>query len=211
MFMQQFPSTPQRSYPPSSSPLTSGSSSSSSGQTRRRSQYKARVSSSARRDTGDDSQSAFVRTQLKLQCIERASKARARAVLKKRTMSSSSGVASDAESDEEEDPLFDELYTRIMQETLRKLNEYTHSFDCEVRSPEMEENWESELLAALTEPDEATAAAQKLEDDAALQAYLEEQAAFADFADIPADDLFNWNYDDLANPTRCDGNEMDMS
>jgi 1-deoxy-D-xylulose 5-phosphate reductoisomerase len=52
-------------------------------------------------------------------------------------------------------------------------------------------------------------------DEQALQAYLEEQAAFADFADIPADDLFSWSDEDEdlrphANVTTADDG-MDMS
>jgi hypothetical protein len=55
------------------------------------------------------------------------------------------------------------------------------------------------------------AAAQDFEDDAELQAYLEEQAAIAEFADIPAEDLFGWSDvdEDLTDATRHD--EMDLS
>ncbi|KAJ7152687.1 hypothetical protein C8R43DRAFT_1067151 [Mycena crocata] len=212
------PHKPTNSSPLAPTNSSPGSSPIAAVQARRRSQYKARVpslpsvaSSTARSaarkhadvftagpDAGDDSQTAFLRTRLKLRCIERASKARERAVKKKRFMSSSEPGSEDMDaemvSEDEEDPTFDELFTRIMHNTTRKLHHaYMYSYDREVGSdPIMEENWETEL-AAQAEPDEATAAAQELEDDAALQSYLEEQAAFADFADIPTDELFSWS------------------
>ncbi|KAJ7735385.1 hypothetical protein DFH07DRAFT_112441 [Mycena maculata] len=233
-----------RSYthkPINSSPLAGTSSSPGSSpiaavQARRRSQYKAPRPSlpgpsssrsnatttrpmefSAGPDAGDDSQKAFLRTRLKLRCIERASKARERAVQKKRFMSSSDDM--DVEGDEGEDPVFDELFTRIIHNTTRKLHHaYMYSYDREVGSfdPDMEESqhWETEISAQIS-ADDAALAEQELEDDAALQAYLEEQAAFADFADIPADQLFSWNEDeDLADadgPVPHGEGDMDMS
>ncbi|KAJ6494719.1 hypothetical protein C8R47DRAFT_1213404 [Mycena vitilis] len=207
--------------PANSSPLaptnsSPGSSPISAVQARRRSQYKSRsssgpVASSSRSgatpmraigfgagpqlgDVGDDSQTAFLRTRLKLRCIERASKARERAVHKKRVMMSSSEAGSDDmemdDDGEDDDLMFDELFSRIMRNTDRKIHHaYMYSYDREVGSsdPAMEEpqNWETEL-AAQPDPED-------LEDDAELQAYLEQEAVFADFADIPADDLFSWS------------------
>ncbi|KAJ7777907.1 hypothetical protein DFH07DRAFT_730874 [Mycena maculata] len=231
--------------PINSSPLAGTSSSSGSSpiaavQARRRSQYKASrpslsVPSSSRSnatstrplefaappDAGDDSQYTFLRTRLKLRCIERASKARERAVQKNRFMSSSEAGCDDMDMDdaEGEDPAFDELFTRIIHNTTRKMHHaYMYSYDREVGSfdPDMEESraWETELvrpsIAAQTALDEAALA----EDDAALQAYLEEQAAFADFADIPADQLFSWSDvdEDLADaPVQHGAGNMDMS
>ncbi|KAF7330481.1 hypothetical protein MVEN_02487500 [Mycena venus] len=235
-----------RSYihkPMNSSPLApSGSSPGSSPvaavQARRLSQYKARsssgsVASSSRSstatarpvaygagaqlgDVGDDSQTAFLRTRLKLRCIERATKARERAVQKKRVMLSSSDDMDMDDDDNEDDFAFDELYTRIMRNTARKMHHaYMYSYDREVGSdpPDEPQNWESEL-AAQAESDKA---AEDLEDDAELLTYLreqEEEAAFADFADIPADDLFNWNDIDedlLSGAGQPDHDEMDLS
>ncbi|KAJ6614767.1 hypothetical protein B0H10DRAFT_1950453 [Mycena sp. CBHHK59/15] len=199
--------------PTGSSP---GSSPIAAAQARRRAQYKARVpstpvASSSRAaigDAGDDPQKAFLRTRLKLRCIERASKARARAVQKKRYMSSSEAGSDDMdarmemddEEGEQEDPIFDELFTRIMHNTTRKAHHaYLYSYDREVGSsfdPGLEDaqNWEHEL-AAEPSPDEIAAVSAELDDadDRVLQAYLEEQAAFADFADIPVDELFSWS------------------
>ncbi|KAJ7152667.1 hypothetical protein C8R43DRAFT_1235672 [Mycena crocata] len=245
---RQVPSTPVStqiaSYsrkPTNSSPLAPSNSSPGSSpiaavQARRRMQYKARIPSlslptcsrsttrtrpdgfTAGPDVGDDAQTAFLRTRLKLRCLERASKARERAVKKKRFISSSEpgsdDVDAEMDSEEEEDPTFDELFTRIVHNTTRKLHHaYMYSYDREVGSdPIMEESWESEL-AAQAEPDEATAAVQDLEDDVTLQAYLEEQAAFADFADIPEDELFSWSdMDELENNTQWDRRgDVDMS
>jgi hypothetical protein len=62
---------------------------------------------------GDDSQTAFLRTRLKLRCIERAAKARERAVQKKRLTFSSSEAGSDdmemEEDGDEDDFMFDEV------------------------------------------------------------------------------------------------------
>ncbi|KAJ7842636.1 hypothetical protein B0H14DRAFT_3456687 [Mycena olivaceomarginata] len=153
-------------------------------------------------DVGDDSQTAFLRTRLKLRCIEHAAKARERTVQKKRvSLSSSDAWSDDIDVDDggnEEDFGFDELYTRIMRNTARKIPRayYMYSCDREIGSfdPDLDEpqNWEKESSSQV-ELDEATAAAQALKDDAELQAYLAEQAVFADFADIPADDLFSWS------------------
>ncbi|KAJ7096602.1 hypothetical protein B0H15DRAFT_50469 [Mycena belliarum] len=236
--------------PANSSPLaptnsSPGSSPIAAVQARRRSQYKAytpnvpltslscsRSSSSSTRpsrlaglqfgEDGDDSQKAFLRTRLKQRCFERASKARERAVKKKRFMSSSEAGSDDMDAtmdidmddddDEGADPMFDELFSRIMRNTQRKTQHaFMYSYDREVGSdPTVEESaWEAELAGQ----DDA---AEDLGDDPALQAYLEEQAAFADFADIPAEDLFDWNdlEDDLLSgdvPQRDSGNDMDLS
>jgi hypothetical protein len=60
-------------------------------------------------DVGDDSKTAFLRTRLKLRCIERASKARERAVNKKRAMMSSSDDMDMDEDEDGDDPEFDEV------------------------------------------------------------------------------------------------------
>ncbi|KAJ7274865.1 hypothetical protein C8J57DRAFT_1177729 [Mycena rebaudengoi] len=174
----------------------------------------------------EDPQKEFLRARLKQRCLERASRERARVVKKKRFMSTSEVGSDDAnmevemddedEDDKEEgdDPAFDVLFTRIMRNVTRKRDHaYLYSYDREVGSsfdPALEEsqNWEHDLVE---QPDDAVAAA----DEQALQAYLEEQAAFADFADIPADDLFSWSDEDEdlrphANVTTADDG-MDIS
>ncbi|KAJ7903630.1 hypothetical protein B0H14DRAFT_950511 [Mycena olivaceomarginata] len=165
-------------------------------------------------DVGDDSKTAFLRTRLKLRCIERASKARERAVNKKRAMMSSSDDMDMDEDEDGDDPEFDELYTRVMSNTARKIHyAYMYSYDREVGSDMPEpENWESELAQL----GEATAGAEDYEDDVELLAYLkqqEEEAAFADFADIPADELFNWSDidEDLGLSAHPDHDGMDLS
>ncbi|KAJ7624913.1 hypothetical protein FB45DRAFT_88686 [Roridomyces roridus] len=217
--------------PINSSPLAGSSSSPGSSpiaavQARRRSQYKAprasaslslgsssRSSSStaatrldpldfsAGPDQGDDAQKAFLRTRLKLRCIERANKARERAVQKKRFMNSSEfgsdDVDMDMDGEDTGDGEFDVLFTRIMQNTTRKLHHaYMYSYDREFGSdPINEEAWEAEL----TVDPPAPTAEEELEDDAVLQALLEEQAAadeqeaaaaLADFADLAPEELF---------------------
>ncbi|KAJ7466749.1 hypothetical protein B0H11DRAFT_2197445 [Mycena galericulata] len=202
---------PPRSVSGSNFPLASLSLSSSG----------SRAAFTAGPDAGDesDSQKAFLRTRLKLRCIERASKARARAVQRKRVYMSSSddmdmdmamGGEEDSDGDDEE---FDELFSRIMKNTTRKMHHaFMYSYDREVGSdpvPDVDE-WENELAGrsesatvpststyvnanstpreAELEPEEL----EELEDDAELRAYLADQAAFADFADIPAEELFAW-------------------
>ncbi|KAF7374975.1 hypothetical protein MSAN_00383600 [Mycena sanguinolenta] len=230
-----------RSYthkPLNSSPLAPSNSSPNSSpiaavQARRLSQYKSRtpsgpVASSSRPNTassrqvaygasvqlgdlGDDSQTAFLRTRLKLRCIERAAKARERAVHKKRNMFSSSDDM-DMDEDDDDDDEFDELYTRVIRNSDRKMQHaYLYSYDREVGSdfPDEAQNWESELAGDDSIPD----------DDAELLAYLkeqEEEAAFADFADIPADELFSWSDidEDLlssADAAQSGHDEMDLS
>ncbi|KAJ6529151.1 hypothetical protein DFH09DRAFT_1185327 [Mycena vulgaris] len=237
-----YPYKPTNSSPLAATSSSPGSSPVAAVQARRRSQYKVHapslpVASSSRSSStkmrpvrsggegSDDSQTAFLRTRLQLRCIERASKARERAVKKKRFMSSSEAgsdnMDTNMEDDEEDDSMFDELFTRIMHNATRKTqHSYMYSYDREVGSsfdPDIEQNWESELAPQAAVPDEATAFAEELEDDAALQAYLEEQAAFADFADIPVDELFGWSDADkelLSGAVRVehdDGGDMDMS
>ncbi|KAJ7034923.1 hypothetical protein C8F04DRAFT_1099506 [Mycena alexandri] len=230
---------PTNSSPLAPSSSSPGSSPIAAAQARRRSQYKARapsgsVASSSRSnaapqrpvgfgagpqlgEVGDDAQTAFLRTRLKLRCLERASKARHRAVQKKRVMGSSDAESDDIEmdvgEDGEEDFAFDELFTRIMHNTTRKTHHaYMHSYDREVGSfdPALEEpqNWETEL--AIQDASDETI--ENLGDDPELQAYLEEQAAFADFADIPTEDLFSsWSDidDDLLANTKDE--DMDLS
>ncbi|KAJ7190693.1 hypothetical protein GGX14DRAFT_407770 [Mycena pura] len=213
-----FAYTPSQSSPlaPSSSP--SRSSPISAAQARRQSQYKARTPSLPKRPmraadfapgvqlsgAGNDSQAAFLRTRLHLRCIERASKARERAVRKKRSIGNGGepssddidmGSMEDEDDAEDGDPLHDELFVRIMRNATRRLNHsFMYSYDREIGSfdPALDEprEWEAEL-AAQVNPDESTTLAQGLEDDAELQAYLEAEEAFDAFADIPADELFD--------------------
>ncbi|KAJ7460064.1 hypothetical protein B0H11DRAFT_2058654 [Mycena galericulata] len=205
---------PPRSVSGSNFPLASLSLSSSG----------SRAAFTAGPDAGDesDSQKAFLRTRLKLRCIERASKARARAVQRKRVYMSSSDDMDmeigggeedgDSEGDDEE---FDELFSRIMKNTTRKMHHaFMYSYDREVGSdpvPDVDE-WENELAGrsesatvpststyvnANSAPRKADAEVElELEDDAELRAYLADQAAFADFADIPAEELFGWGEGD---------------
>jgi hypothetical protein len=117
-----------------------------------------------------------------------------------------------------------------MSNTARKIHYgYMYSYDREVGSDMPEpENWESELGLArplssvpinntpIAQLGEATAGAEDYEDDAELLAYLkqqEEEAAFADFADIPADELFNWSDidEDLGLSAHPDHDGMDLS
>ncbi|KAJ7190696.1 hypothetical protein GGX14DRAFT_482672 [Mycena pura] len=150
---------------------------------------------------GNDSQAAFLRARLHLRCIERASKARERAVRKKRSIGNGGepssddidmGSMEDEDDAEDGDPLHDELFVRIMRNATRRLNHsFMYSYDREIGSfdPALDEprEWEAELV----NPDESTTLAQGLEDDAELQAYLEAEEAFDAFADIPADELFD--------------------
>ncbi|KAK7033042.1 hypothetical protein R3P38DRAFT_2920341 [Favolaschia claudopus] len=227
----------QRSYshtPINSSPLAPSSSPTASSPIAavqaRRSQYKPRVSSSSMAsssrsnnaasrvaaygtasqlgEAGDNSQTAFLRTRLKLRCIERAAKARDRAVQKKRTtLTSSDGMDMDEEENDDDDFQFDDLYNRIMRNAARKTQHaFMYSYDREVGSdpPDEVQSWESEL------------AAESLDDSAELLAYIQEQeadAAFAEFADIPAEDLFSWNDidDELLSGPSTNADEMDLS
>ncbi|KAJ7686179.1 hypothetical protein B0H17DRAFT_1181265 [Mycena rosella] len=237
------PSPSYPSYKPTnSSPLAATNSSPGSSpiaavQARRRSQYKAQPVASTSSASGrsarhpprlaglqfgggeanDDAQKAFLRTRLKLRCVERASKARERAVKKKRFMGSSEAGSDDMDMDapmdrgedddeEAEDPMFDELFSRIMRNAERKTQHaYLYSYDREVGSdPAIDDaTWETELAAQ----DEAAAE----DDDAALEAYLAEQAAFADFADIPADELFSWSDLDEELLSGGGGGDVEMS
>jgi hypothetical protein len=125
-------SSPYSVYKPTnSSPLAATNSSPGSSpiaavQARRRSQYKAQPTASSSHsgsgkgrvvvgDDSDDSQKAFLRTRLKLRCIERASQARERAVKKKRALYMSSsddmdvGMDYEDEAGDNDDPIFDEV------------------------------------------------------------------------------------------------------
>ncbi|KAJ7051350.1 hypothetical protein C8F01DRAFT_999425 [Mycena amicta] len=173
-------------------------------------------------DDGDASQAAFLRTRLKKRCFERAAKARERAVNGKRTsMPSSDGFNVDEDmDDEEEDPLLDDLFLRIMRNQSRKMRRtYLHAYDREIGSsdPALEDpqEWEDELGACLSflslslfpssiilgntyaHPPSTSTSAAPLDDseERALQEYLAEEA-LAEFADIPPEELFGGD-DDL--------------
>ncbi|KAF7324104.1 hypothetical protein MKEN_00632800 [Mycena kentingensis (nom. inval.)] len=160
-------------------------------------------------DDGDASQAAFLRTRLKKRCIERAAQARERAVNRKRGVQLSSDgfdAEMDVEDEEDEDPLADELYSRIMRNQTRKMRRaYLHAYDREVGSsdPALEEpqEWEDELGNSTSNP--PAQAADEAEAERELQEYLEAEA-LADFADLAPEDLdFEW--DDV------DDNSMDTS
>ncbi|KAF7289786.1 hypothetical protein MIND_01352800 [Mycena indigotica] len=159
-------------------------------------------------DDGDGSQAAFLRTRLKKRCLERATKARERAVNRKRggqmNMSSSDGFDFDEEmDDEEEDPLLDELFIRIMRNQTRKTRRsYLHAYDREIGSsdPALEDplEWEDELGNTF---DPLTSIPSAVDEDEALQDYLAAEA-LADFADIPPEELFgdaenDWDEDTM--------------
>ncbi|KAJ7650787.1 hypothetical protein FB45DRAFT_888795, partial [Roridomyces roridus] len=203
-----YPSTPHRTHshqPFNSSPLTVTDSSSPASspiavatQTRRRSQYKAtraslspacatttaRLASLNVAEEWEDGQA--LRTRMKQRCIQRASKARERAVQKKRYGLLGSddmevdGVSMEEEEDEDDDGAFDELLARITNNDAYRA--FMRSYEREVGSePVNEELWEAELAAA-----KADAQAFLLEERDALA-----KAAFADFADIPLEELFS--------------------
>ncbi|KAJ7053355.1 hypothetical protein C8F01DRAFT_1064876 [Mycena amicta] len=155
-------------------------------------------------DDGDASQAAFLRTRLKKRCFERAAKARERAVNGKRTsMPSSDGFDVDEDmDDEEEDPLLDDLFLRIMRNQSRKMRRtYLHAYDREIGSsdPALEDpqEWEDELGNTYAHPPSTSTSAAPLDDteERALQEYLAEEA-LAEFADIPPEELFGAD-DDL--------------
>ncbi|KAJ3863318.1 hypothetical protein EV359DRAFT_73668 [Lentinula novae-zelandiae] len=164
--------------------------------------------------TGADSQKAMLRDRFKQRCLKRAERARAKAHASKRKSGPNSDVFNEAMDDDGEDSdgdlMQDELYQRIMiNQSHKQRHAYLRSYYSEVGSsfdPDMEDatEWEHELH----EPEPTQASFQPLNqgmqeivemtpeelEQAELEAYAEEcerQAAFADFEDIPYEELFN--------------------
>ncbi|KAF8828089.1 hypothetical protein F5879DRAFT_1015109 [Lentinula edodes] len=164
--------------------------------------------------TGADSQKAMLRDRFKQRCLKRAERARAKAHASKRKSSPNSDVFNVAMDDDMEesdgDLMQDELYQRIMiNQSHKQRHAYLRSYYSEVGSsfdPDMEDaaEWEHELH----EPEPTQSSFQPVNQDmqemvemtpeeleqAELEAYAEEcerQAAFADFEDIPYEELFN--------------------
>ncbi|THU96209.1 hypothetical protein K435DRAFT_966058 [Dendrothele bispora CBS 962.96] len=209
----------------------------SEAQARRKFQYKSRTSSSSLTDlpiysrqfdtnSGDRSSPlalwagysagvaaqsethALLRDKFKYKCLERAQKARRRAVNNKRRLQSGSDdVFMEDDMDEEdtdEQLMSNEFYRRVMtnsnrQDARRRLRTYYDecgsSFD-----PDLEDvgEWEHELddshpslpSSQMSPNNEDLTPEQR--DDAELEAYAQEyetQAALADFEDIPLDEL----------------------
>ncbi|KAF8908525.1 hypothetical protein CPB84DRAFT_1843423 [Gymnopilus junonius] len=233
-------SRPFQYRPLNSSPLADSPVKSSSLSARRKAQYKAlapttpffsRSSSSSRRTVSmpscsveADSQKAFLRDRLKARCIERAVKAREKAIHGKRSLSLNRPSSDDyqMEEDEEEDDediMQDELFRRIMADATRKQKHaYRVSYALDVGSsfdPDLEDisSWEHELedpspmesMAILSTSATSINDIQVSEhdiltpvdlDDEELEEYAEEyarRAAFADFENIPEDELFAWS------------------
>ncbi|KAF7300527.1 hypothetical protein HMN09_00937200 [Mycena chlorophos] len=138
-------------------------------------------------DDGDQSQTAFLRTRLKKRCLERAAKARERAVNGKRkgrdNVLSSDGfeVDMDEEMEEEDDDEdVDELFVRIMRNQARKSRRaYLHAYDREIGSsdPALEEpeQWEDELGNTTSYPP-TSRASPAADDDAEAQAAADAEA-----------------------------------
>ncbi|KAJ3854176.1 hypothetical protein EV368DRAFT_80883 [Lentinula lateritia] len=164
--------------------------------------------------TGADPQKAMLRDRFKQRCLKRAERARAKAHASKRKSSTKSDVFNvDMDDDMEEsdgDLMQDELYQRIMiNQAHKQRHAYLRSYYSEVGSsfdPDIEDaaEWEHELH----EPELTQSSFQPMNqgmqemvemtpeelEQAELEAYAEEcerQAAFADFEDIPYEELFN--------------------
>ncbi|PPQ78246.1 hypothetical protein CVT25_011705 [Psilocybe cyanescens] len=168
---------PLNSSPLVDSPESPKTSPAAAAQARRKSQYKGHVSTtplfsrtatagrgSARRSGSSstaavetDPQKSFLRGRLQARCLERASKAREKAVLKTRQASfgpSSDDQAMDDDDGEDDDDIMqDELFRRIVANASRKqTHSYRLSYAQEVGSsfdPDIEDvsSWEAELSA----------------------------------------------------------------
>ncbi|KAF7330009.1 Carboxypeptidase [Mycena kentingensis (nom. inval.)] len=133
------------------------------------------------------------RARMKLSALERAAKARVRAV--NRTREASGGMDVDEEREEEQDPLFEELFDRFMHHHTNTIHHELLVASMSARhfgaiDEEGVEDWEAELAEgqdAREIPPESDG-----ED-------LEALAAFADFADLPPEELFaaeSWSGDE---------------
>ncbi|KAK1225029.1 hypothetical protein PQX77_012028 [Marasmius sp. AFHP31] len=117
----------------------------------------------------------------------------------------------DENASEAEDDFDDEVLRRVMLNDNRKLKHKYRlsyyatcgdSFDPDIEDVEQWENELQELEPPLSEPPSSQIDQLTPEDleDAELEAYVddwERQKALADFVDIPAEELFNWDEDDL--------------
>ncbi|KAF7329997.1 Carboxypeptidase [Mycena kentingensis (nom. inval.)] len=173
----------------------------------RRAQYKS-ASRTPHRAANTQSSSGFTsptpvasstepptRARMKLSALERAAKARARAVNRTREASGGMDVDEEREEQEEEDPLFEELFDRFMHHHTNTIQHDLLVASMSARhfgaiDEEGVEDWEAELAEgqdALEIPPESDG-----ED-------LEALAAFADFADLPPEELFaaeSWSGDE---------------
>ncbi|KAG5652640.1 hypothetical protein H0H81_004252 [Sphagnurus paluster] len=156
--------------------------------------------------TAEDPQKTFLRQKFKAKCLERATKAREKAIKGRRyhNETSSDGFDESMDDDDEEDDdsiMQDELFRRIMSNVNRRdkhsfRTSYAHdvgsSFD-----PDMEDvgEWEHELSSTSTRPQHPPGLLTPVDlDDEELEAYAEEcsrRAVLADFEDIPQEELFS--------------------
>ncbi|KAK1221316.1 hypothetical protein PQX77_015862, partial [Marasmius sp. AFHP31] len=165
--------------------------------------------------------SSILREKFRTSCLERAKDARRKTVKNKRRMEpmcSSDGFdmdefmdVDDENASEAEDDFDDEVLRRVMLNDNRKLKHKYRlsyyatcgdSFDPDIEDVEQWENELQELEPPLSEPPSSQIDQLTPEDleDAELEAYVddwERQKALADFVDIPAEELFNWDEDDL--------------
>lgn len=180
----------------------------------------------------EDPQKQFLRERIKAKCLERAQKARARAVKQRRytgysdrssdgfDMDDDAQMDDDDEEEENDDDIMsDELFRRIMAQTDRKTEHtYRLSYAHEVGSsfdPDMEDiaEWEHEVQGSLNPsgPDPSPA---DLEDEE-LEAYAEEcarQVALDDLANIPEEELFSLSdIDDILDEPSNATEGMDLS
>jgi len=159
----------------------------------------------------------MLRDRFKERCLQRAEKARARArASKRRSEPSSDGfdeVMDDDVEETDDDIIQSEFYRRIViNQAYKERHAYRRSYYADVGSsfdPDLEDitTWEHELNTSgststepLTQPStedpeeaEMTEMTPEELEQAELEAYAEEcerQAAFADFEDIPVDELF---------------------
>ncbi|KAJ3576707.1 hypothetical protein NP233_g250 [Leucocoprinus birnbaumii] len=179
----------------------------------------------------EDPQKSFLRERIKAKCIERAQKARERAVKKRRytgysDRSSDGFDIDDAQMDDEDDRdeddddvMSDELFRRIMtQVNHRTEHSYRLSYALEVGSsfdPDMEDvtEWENEIQGPTDSGSEPSI---QLEwDDEELEAYAEEcarQAALDGLGDIPEEELFSWSdVEDILHESPGIRDDMDLS
>ncbi|KAM6492240.1 hypothetical protein JOM56_011964 [Amanita muscaria] len=162
----------------------------------------------------DDPLKTILRQKFQVRCLERAARARAEQVKRRRYVSTPSEASSDGfdetmDDDVEEDDdavMQDELFRRIVASSTRKdRHSYRVSYALEVGSsfdPGMEDaaKWEDELRACPTSgsneflSSEITTQLPPFEEDEdEVAAYAEHFAALAEFEDIPDDELFSWS------------------
>ncbi|KIL57631.1 hypothetical protein M378DRAFT_87628 [Amanita muscaria Koide BX008] len=155
----------------------------------------------------DDPLKTILRQKFQVRCLERAARARAEQVKRRRYVSTPSEASSDGfdeamDDDVEEDDdavMQDELFRRIVASSTRKdRHSYRVSYALEVGSsfdPGMEDaaKWEDELRGLLLQLLITTQLPPFEEDEDEVAAYAEHFAALAEFEDIPDDELFSWS------------------